>query len=690
MKRCMIMLPVLFISITVPAQEITEIAEQQLENLAEINEAETEDDSYWQQLDYYRKHPVNLNIASTVQLEELRLLTPLQISNFLRYRDLLGKLVNLYEMQAVPGWDIATIKRLLPFITVADEWESARNFGKRFAGGESNMLFRIASLLETPVGYQRKETGLSYYTGSKARLLFRCRYNYKDQLQYGISGKKDAGEQFFRGKQQSGFDFYSVHFFARKLGIIKALALGDYVVNMGQGLIQWQSLAFGKNTWVTDIKRQGAVLKPYTAAGEFNFHRGAGVTIGKGNWEATAFGSLRAFSATLTRDSTEEKGLYVATLLTSGYHRTPSELARRNNLHSFAAGGNFRVKGTNWRAGFNMVQYQFEYPMRASANLYDRFAISGKRWGNYSVDYSYTFSNVHMFGEIAADYKYHKAIVAGLLTSPDPRVDIAIVYRNIDKAYQSLFSNAFTENSMPTNESGLYTGLVIRPFAYWQVNAYADFFSFPWLKYRVNAPSNGYDYLVQLTCTPSKRVEIYSRYRYRSKPLNGDDALQAIRNVTATAWQSWRTQLSLIINTRWQLKHRVELVRFRSATDDIQHGFAAYVDCNYSSPLLSAGIRLHYFDTDGYDSRIYAFEQSVTYNYPVVALYNKGFRCYANTRVNISGVMKRYIKSAYNGSVNVRMARFLYSDQTQVGSGLEAIAGNCKTDYIIQLLLTRR
>lgn len=690
MRRCAIMLPVLLISIAAPAQEMTEVTEQQLENLAEINETETEDDSYWQQLDYYKKHPVNLNTASAVQLEELRLLTPLQISNFLRYRDLLGNLVNIYEIQAVPGWDITTIKKLLPFITVADEWEPARNFGKRFTGGEASMLFRIASLLETPVGYRRKETGLSHYTGSKDRLLFRCRYNYKDLLQYGISGKKDAGEQFFRGKQQYGFDFYSIHFFARKLGIVKALALGDYVVNMGQGLIQWQSLAFGKSTLITDVKRQGAVLKPHTSAGEFNFHRGAGVTIGKRNWEVTVFGSLRVFSATLAPDSTEEKGLYVATLLTSGYHRTPSELARRNNLHSFSAGGNFRVKGTNWRAGFNMVQYQFEYPMRASANWYDRFAISGKRWGNYSVDYSYTFSNVHMFGEIATDYKYHQAFAAGLITSPDPRVDVTMVYRNIDKAYQSLFSNAFTENSMPTNESGLYTGLVIRPFAYWQVNAYADFFSFPWLKYRVNAPFNGYDYMVQLTCTPSKRVEIYSRYRYRSKPLNSDDALQPMRNVTATAWQSWRTQLALTINTRWQLRHRVDLVRFQSATDNVQNGFAAYVDCSYNAPLLSAGIRLHYFDTDGYDSRIYAFEQSVAYSYPVVILYNKGFRYYANTRINISSVIRRYIGREYNGIVTVRMAQFLYNSQTQIGSGLDAITGNSKTDYIIQLLLTRR
>lgn len=53
-------------------------------------------------------------------------------------------------------------------------------------------------------------------------------------------------ENPFKGRQKAGFDFYSVHLFARRLGIIQSLAIGDFTVNLGQGLIQWQSLAFKK------------------------------------------------------------------------------------------------------------------------------------------------------------------------------------------------------------------------------------------------------------------------------------------------------------------------------------------------------------------------------------------------------------------------------------------------------------
>ena len=61
---------------------------------------------------------------------------------------------------------------------------------------------------------------------------------------------------------------------------------------MGQGLIQWQSLAFKKSMEIMGVKRQSAILRPYHSAGEFYFHRGAGITIKKGKIEATVFASF--------------------------------------------------------------------------------------------------------------------------------------------------------------------------------------------------------------------------------------------------------------------------------------------------------------------------------------------------------------------------------------------------------------
>ena len=70
------------------AQQLPAATEQQLENITELTEEETEDDSYLLQLQFYQSHPLNLNTAMTEALQTLRLLTPLQIENFLRYRKL--------------------------------------------------------------------------------------------------------------------------------------------------------------------------------------------------------------------------------------------------------------------------------------------------------------------------------------------------------------------------------------------------------------------------------------------------------------------------------------------------------------------------------------------------------------------------------------------------------------------------
>lgn len=80
--------------------------------------------------------------------------------------------------------------------------------------------------------------------------------------------QKKMPEKNFKGTQKQGFDFYSAHLFARNIGIIKALALGDFTVNLGQGLTQWQSLAGKKSSDVTNLKRQATVLRPYNSAGE--------------------------------------------------------------------------------------------------------------------------------------------------------------------------------------------------------------------------------------------------------------------------------------------------------------------------------------------------------------------------------------------------------------------------------------
>ena len=115
------------------------------------------------------------------------------------------------------------------------------------------------------------------------------------------------------------------------------------------------------------------------------------------------------------------------------------------------------------------------------------------------------------------DKNLNKAILNGLLISVDPHVDLSFVQRAIDKRYQAVYGNAFTENTYPTNENGIYAGISLKPMSGWRLDMYADFYRFPWLKYLVDAPGYGKDFLVQATFAPNKQLMIYSRFRSESK-----------------------------------------------------------------------------------------------------------------------------------------------------------------------------
>ena len=651
------------------AQDLPPNTQQQLENTADANEDENQDDdNFLQQLDYLKKHPVNINSATAEELQALRFLTDLQIGNLIRYRSLLGNLISIYELQSIPAWDLFTIKKILPYIIVGNSFSVRESFLSRFKG-EQSFLFRISRTLEESKGY---DAALStYYLGDRNHLMFRYRYQYKDLLYFGLTGDKDAGEQFFKGAQSKGFDFYSFHFFVRRLGIIKSLAIGDYTVNLGQGLIQWQSLAFGKSSEVMSIKRQSPVLVPYRSAGEFYFNRGVAATLQKKKLEATAFASYKKISGNIVNDTVER----FTSLLTSGYYRTVSEIADRNKISLTSFGGNITYQTSFLKIGINSVIHRFNIPLQKRDEPYNYYSISGENVFNSSIDYSYTHKNIHLFGETAIDKTRHLATVNGALLSVDPKVDISILYRNIQKEYQSLYGNAFTESTLPSNEKGIYTGIVIRPLSAWQLNAFADFFAFPWLRYRVDAPSNGYDYLLQANYQPNKQFEAYVRYRNKNKPIDASTD-SAMNYPVDEIKQNLRLHFSQQLSPNMYAQTRIELLWFKHQTENEEQGFLGYIEAGYNWKRISSNVRIQYFETNSYNSRIYVYESDVLYSFSIPAFYDKGFRYYFNVHADVNKKLQCW----------VRLAQTIDANKNTIGSGLDEINGNKRTDVKLQFL----
>ncbi len=671
----------LYANAQIPEVPVSPATEQQLENITEnAEDAETEDDSYLQELVQFLKNPVNINRADEQQLSELRILSPIQIQNFLKYRDKLGKLISIYELQAIPTWNIPLIQRLRPYITTGNELNLKQTLSTRFTEGDQSILFRVSQTLEKQRGFTLDSTqAANYYPGSQQRLLFRYKYTYKNLLQFGLVGEKDPGEEFFKGRQKSGFDYYSAHLFIRQIGIIKAIALGDYTVNMGQGLTQWQSLAFKKGPDVLATKRQSSVLRPYNSAGEILFHRGVGITVGNDKWEATAFGSVRNLDANFVQGDTllsiEDQ---VTSLQTSGFHRTNSEFADKGTQKQIAYGGNFSYRTGSLKLGLNAIHFDFELPINKSTLPYNKYAISGKQLGNYSVGYGFTYRNFHFFGEAAVSEKKYPAFVSGLLISTASNIDMSFLYRNISKGYQSLYTNAFTESTFPNNERGLFSGISIKSFPGFQIDAYVDMYRFPYLKFRVNAPVTATDYFVQLSYRPNKIFDMYTRYKRESKAINYNPDDLTLSPVIPQPRKNWRTQVSYKITSEITLRNRVEMVWYDKGNRAEEEGILLFADVLYK-PMMkkySGSIRLQYFQTDGYNSRLYAFENDVLYSFSIPVFYEKGYRYYLNLNYDFSKKL----------TVWARIAQTVLPLRSSLGSGLDLIQGNRRTEVKLQVL----
>ncbi len=676
--KCCCLIWLLFVCIELCAQTTPEGIEQQLENITEQSEdAEATDDSWLQQIEYLKNNPLNLNNATADDLNELQILSPLQIENFIAYRTLLGKLISIYELQAIPEWDITLILKLLPFISVSKAIDITDDFKHRLSKGTHTFFIRYSRAMEKGEGYNRKDSSKNFYAGNPSRVMIRYKYQYKNLFQYGLTGSKDAGEPFFNGRSNMGFDFYSFHLFAKNIGIIKTIAIGDYTVNMGQGLILWQGLAFGKGGEAINIKRQSPLIKPYNSAGAFYFNRGAAITIEKNKWQTTLFGSLRKLDANIAITDTIDTEI-VSSIHQSGYHRTQTEIEDKGALSLFSYGGNIRYTHGRWQAGINMVQYQFNKPIQKKAVPYNLFAITGNNWSNYSIDYSYTFKNMHLFGEYAIDKNGKLALMNGILISADKRADISIMYRRISPSYQTVYGNAFTINTLPTNERGLYMGLTLRPVNKIKLNAYADLFSFPWLKYRVDAPSRGQEYSIQLSYTAAKHAEVYTRFRIMNKPLNNTTATNALNETANFSNRSWRTQINYQINASWTIRHRFEILWYSREKLHTEKGYLTFFDIFFKPAIHKFGVnaRLQYFESDSYNSRLYAYENDVLYYYAVPVFFDAGLRYYFNIKYNIAKFSSLWLK----------WAQSIYSNKTSVGSGLDEIAGNKKSE--IRLLVS--
>lgn len=631
-----------------------------------------------ERLNFYKKNKINLNKTTKEQLQELVFLNPLQISSLLDHIATNGKLINELELQSVRGFDLETIKNLLYFsgITASTGFENF-SFNKLFKGGKNDLLIRYSRYLETQTGFTiPASSGKSKYLGTPERVFTRYRFSFSNNIQFSLNVEKDPGEKYWNNTNgQAGPDFVSSSLYIKDLKRFKKIAIGDYSLQFGQGLTLWSGLGFGKGADIFSVAKQDLCLKAYTSVNEFSFFRGLATQINFGKFDFTPFISYNKLDAGVALNpltNLED----ISSLQQSGLHRTENELKNKGRIDHFVFGGNVQYNYKKLSLGLTGYHSKYGQSFAPGNSLYNKFDFSGNQLDNVGFNYSYTLNNTYFYGEVAHSLNYGYAYINGLITSLSPIVSAVLFHRNYQKDYYSFYNQGIGEGSTAVNEKGFYSGLQIKPSRKFELDFYSDLFKFPWLKFGVDAPSSGYDILSQFNYTPNKTTRFTLRYQFQNKQKNSAEQL-VTNKLDFEKKSNYRADVQYQVSNSFSLRNRIEVVQYHQENISNRFGYLAYQDVNYSplSSKWSGNMRLTLFDTDGFDTRIYAYENDVLYGFSIPGFQNQGVRFYTNLRYGVRRGVDLWVKYSYTK----------FNGATTVGSGLDAIQGDNRSEAKLQL-----
>lgn len=657
------------------AQDSSKVeVERQLEEAFE--ELDTEEsgltgEQLTQFLEDLAANPININSAGVSELLQVPGFNLLIARAVIDYRKT-KPFESISEIQEVRGVGLATYQRMRPYITIGGLNERIRNFytspGYWLSRNKFEVISRYQQNLEDQEGFIRADS-LGGYVGSPVKYYQRLRMQ-SDHLSINLTQEKDAGEQL---TGISGFDYNSWHLAFTENGNLKSLVVGDYSLSFGQGLVIWTGGAFGKGREVTGtISKNERGLRPYGSAQETDFFRGVAATYGD-QVEFTAFYSDRPRTASIIEGDTTRFPS------SSGFHRTQSELERRNNIDQQTFGGRIKADTPLGLIGITAYSTEFSSYIGKGTSLSDLYQFEGRSNSVFGVDYRGLVGSSLVFGEIARSENGGVGGVAGVEAPIGFSTDLALLYRNYQKDFQSFMGTGFGETSGdPNNESGFYVGISHRLPSGYSISGYVDQYRFKAPRSGTTQSTEGYDVLGLIEGSITSNLDAYILIRNEIKDdeyVIETESGREQRVLGKEKRASIRLQTEYQLNRKVRLRSRGELVRYQSPGESWETGFLIYQDVRLQlSGKLQLDARVTLFDTDSFDTRVYQFENDLLYVLSNVALSGRGERVYGVLKYEASEWLEFWAKYSVT----------TIEDAHSLSSGLGEIEGNRRSFLGVQ------
>lgn len=647
-----------------------------------ISDEESEDENYvsdlYQELQEIHDHPFNINTITEEQLSMLPFLNDVQRKDIIKYVSENSPVRSLGELMLIYSLDQVTRLRLMLFCRADEivENKTMKEESKKLLKyGKNELVVRTDIPFYTKAGYEDVSDSVlmknpnKEYRGDRFYRSVRYSFSSMKHLDAGLQIEKDAGEK--------DFDYFSAYVFLKNIGKIKVLALGDYKVSFGQGLVVNTSMEFGKLMTLSSMGNMDRGISRHSSMSETGYMRGVATTLEIARkLNLSAFVSYRNVDGTELNDSSD----IITSLNTSGLHRTQTESDRKGNTGNFTSGGNIRWEtlGGKMRVGATAVYSHLSKPLEPKYNtpstLYRYYNARGTDFGAFGVSYSYIDRKLAFSGETAMTDKGNVATINTLQFKPNEYNSLTLIQRSYSAKYATLYGKSFGENSIPQNESGLFVGWNTTMIRNVRIETFFDWFYFPYLKYQVSESSNGYEGLAQMTYTPSSSATISLRYKLESKQKDFkiDDKTATLAYYTN---QNIRLQYSQNLSNSISLKSSASLVFNHKPSGNTNKGMMISEIMRWTGAQgTKLDIGAVYFNTDDYDSRVYGYESGLLYSFGMKSYYYHGMRA----------TMSAIIPIAKGLSLRGKCGWTKYFDRDVIGTALEQISSSSKLDLQLQ------
>lgn len=612
-------------------------------------------------LDELADNPIDINHATREDLARIPFLTDQQIEDIEAYIYQYHGMRTAGELALIESLDYKR-RQLLQHFVRFDNGRAEKRFPRLddILKGGKHTLTATANI---PL-YDRKGDR-NGYLGPKYRHYARYEFTFGNYVKAGLQGSQDAGEPFFAEKNSMGYDHYTYYIVLRQLGRIKALALGQYRLRMGMGLVMNTGTGFGKLMTLSSLGRSTNSISANTSRSQGNTYlQGAAATVAlTKRLDLTGFFSYRGIDATLNKDGT------IATILGTGYHRTPGEMEKKNNTHLLATGGKLHWEWQGLHTGVTGVYTRSDRELKPkTSQIYRRHYPAGTSFWNASVDYGYRNHWLTLNGETATGNSHGIATINSASAEIGSTLSVVALQRFYSFKYSAIYAQSFSDGGRVQNESGLYVGVNWQALPKLDVTFYTDYAYFAWPRYQASQSSHSWDNMLKMTYATGAWTILGSyRLKTRQKDNSGKNAL--------TDDRTDRGRLSAAYNVgKWSVKLQGDIAHNSYTANSL--GWMATATAALNIWKCSIAATAGYFDTDDYASRIYTYERGPRYSFYFPAYYGEGIHYAIFARADPS---KHLMVIAQCGVTD-------YFDRDHISSGLQQIDRSSQSDLQMQVV----